>query len=118
MPDKAAIEEVNNFLVDAKVLITAGNYDFIPRPKNNLTSIGINLKIALDIILNLTYKNYYKGPKQDDNPKFVGFIWEFGKDEEKYQIYIKLKIKDTSRGKLLCIMGFHKADFSIVYLYK
>lgn len=114
----AAIKEVNSFLIEAKSLIAADNYDFIPRPKNNLTNLGINIKIALDIILNLTYKNYYNGPKEDDNPKFIGFIWEFGKDEEKYQIYIKLKIKSTSRGKLLCIMGFHKADFPIRFLYK
>lgn len=118
MPVQSTIEEINNFLVEVKALIIAGNYDFIPRPKNNLTNLGINLRIALDIILKLTYKNYSSGPKQDDNPKYIGFVWEFGKDEEKYQIYIKLKIKNTSRGKLLCIMGFHKADFPIRYLYK
>lgn len=113
----SSLEEVNSFLVEVKSLITAGKYDFIPRPKNNLTNLGINLKIALDIILNLTYKNYFNGPEEDDNPRFIGFIWEFGKDEELFQIYIKLKLKDTSRGKLLCIMGFHKADFPIKYLY-
>ncbi|ERI93910.1 putative toxin-antitoxin system, toxin component [Clostridiales bacterium oral taxon 876 str. F0540] len=118
MAVQTSLEEINCFLVEVKSLITEGKYDFIPRPKNNLTNLGINLKIALDIILNLTYKNYFNGPEEDDNPKFIGFIWEFGKDEDQYQIYIKLKLKDTSRGKLLCIMGFHKADFPIRYLYK
>ncbi|MGH4138229.1 hypothetical protein [Clostridium sp.] len=118
MAVKSTIDEINDFLMVVKALVAAGNYDFIPRPKNNLTNLGINLRIALDMLLKITYKNYFNGPEQDDNPKFAGFIWEFGEDEEKYQIYIKLKIKDTSRGKLLCIMGFHKADFSIRYLYK
>jgi len=118
MAVQSTIKEVNNFLAEVKSLITTGSYDFIPRPKNNLTSLGINFKIALDIILNLTYKNYFNGPEQDDNPRFIGFIWEFGTDEESYQIYIKLKIKDTTRGSLLCIMGFHKAGFPIKYLYK
>jgi hypothetical protein len=118
MAVQATKEEVSNFLVEVKSLASAGNYDFIPRPKNNLTNLGINLKIALDIILNLTYKNYFNGPEKDDNPKFIGFIWEFGQDEQNYQIYIKLKIKDTNRGNLLCIMGFHKADSPIRYLYK
>jgi hypothetical protein len=99
------------------LLITQGKVDFIPRPKNNLSTLGINIKIAKEIIINLTYKNYYKGPNDDNNPKFGGFIWEFGNDEETYQIYIKLKIKETSRGKLLSIMGFHKADFPIEYKY-
>ena len=115
---QSTIPEVNNFLEEVKILIKSGNYDFVPRPKNNLTSLGINLKIALDIILKLTYKNYFNGPQQDINPNFMGFIWEFGTDEEMYQIYIKLKIKDTSRGELLCIMGFHKADSPIEYSYK
>ncbi|WP_186430450.1 type II toxin-antitoxin system MqsR family toxin [Clostridium sp. BSD9I1] len=115
---QSTIPEVNNFLEEVKSLVKSGDYDFVPRPKNNLTSLGINLKIALDIILNLTYKNYFNGPEQDNNPNFIGFIWEFGVDEEKYQIYIKLKIKDTSRGELLCIMGFHRADSPIEYSYK
>ena len=113
----ATIEEINEFLIDVKLLITQGKVDFIPRPKNNLSKLGINIKIAKEIIVNLTYKNYYKGPKEDDNPMFGGFIWEFGNNEETYQIYIKVKIKETSRGKLLSIMGFHKADFPIEYRY-
>jgi hypothetical protein len=114
----AAVGEINEFLIESKSLIAAKKVDFIPRPKNNLTNLGISLKIALHIILNLTYQNYFNGPEQDNNTNYAGFIWEFGKDEEKYQVYIKLKIKDTNRGKLLCIMGFHKADFPIKYLYK
>lgn len=113
----ATIDEINAFLIEVKVLVSEGRIDFIPRPKNNLARLGINIRIVKDIINNLTYKNYFNGPEEDDNPKFGGFIWEFGKDEERYQIYIKLKIKETSRGKLLSIMGFHRADFPINYKY-
>lgn len=113
----ATIDEVNAFLIEVKVLVSEGRIDFIPRPKNDLARLGINIRIVKDIINNLTYKNYFNGPEEDNNPKFGGFIWEFGKDEESYQIYIKLKIKETGRGKLLSIMGFHRADFPINYKY-
>jgi len=53
MAVQSTIDEINNFLVEVKALVTVGNYDFIPRPKNNLTNLGINLKIALDIILRI-----------------------------------------------------------------
>lgn len=113
----ATIHEINSYLIEVKILVSQGKIDFIPRPKNNLSELGINIRIAKDIINNLTYKNYSKGPEEDDNPKYGGFIWVFGNDEEKYQIYIKLKIKETSRGKLLSIIGFHKAEFPIEYKY-
>lgn len=113
----ATEEEINNFLVEMKMLVSQGNINFIPRPKNNLSKLGINIRVVKDILIKLTYKNYYRGPKEDYDPKQGGFIWEFGKDEEIYQLYIKLKIKETSRGKLLAIIGFHKAEFPINYKY-
>ncbi len=115
---KATVEEINNYLTEVKNLIAQGRVDFIPRPKNDLSILGLTIPHAVAIIRDLTYKNYYGGPKEDDNPAYLGFVWEFGDDVINYQIYIKLKRKETSRGKLLCIMGFHRADFPITYTYK
>jgi hypothetical protein len=112
------VEDINNYLTEVKNLIAQGRVDFIPRPKNDLSILGLTIPHAVAIIGNLTYRNYYRGPRIDDNPAYAGFVWEFGDDETNYQIYIKLKIKETSRGNLLCIMGFHKADFLITYSYK
>lgn len=118
MAAKATVEEINNYLTEVKNLIAQGKVDFIPRPKNDLSVLGLTIPHAVAIIRNLTYKNYSKGPKEDDNSAYSGFVWEFGDDEINYQIYIKLKIKETSRGNLLCIMGFHRAGFLITYSYK
>jgi len=49
MAVQTSLEEINCFLVEVKSLITAGKYELIPRPENNLTNLEINLKIALDI---------------------------------------------------------------------
>lgn len=113
----SSIEEINLFLMNVKKLIAENKMTFIPRPKNNLSELGINISIVKDIIMNLTYKNYYNGPKEDYSKNHVGFVWEFGKDEDTYQVYIKLKIKETKKGDMLVILSFHKAERPIIYKY-
>lgn len=113
----SSIEEINLFLMNVKKLISEDKMTFIPRPKNNLAELGINIRIVKDIIMNLTYKNYYNGPKEDYDRNHGGFVWEFGKDEDIYQVYIKLKIKETIRGEMLVVLSFHKAEYPITYKY-
>lgn len=77
--------DISAFLEEAKRLISAGKYDFVPRRKNMqaLARHGLTITDAKDEILELVVGDYYKGPKQDfDRP---GVIWEFKKNIDRIQ---------------------------------
>lgn len=109
--------QVNNtaisvFLEDAKRLISSGKYDFVPRRKNMqaLAAHGFTIADAKDEILGLVVSDYYKGPKQDfDRP---GVIWEFKKNIDGIQFYIKIKIVQENGEDVLKCLGFHEDDFA------
>ncbi|MDK2814581.1 hypothetical protein VTU32_10390 [Thermoanaerobacter sp. CM-CNRG TB177] len=58
----AQIEEIKKFLNDVKELIKAGAFVFVPRKKNmdSIKEAGLTVKHVKEIILDLTYKNYYR----------------------------------------------------------
>lgn len=108
----ASRQEINNFLQEVKKIIAKDGFDFIPRDKNMRALAAARLTIldAKYEILDLTAKDYYKGPKKDFDRH--GYIWEFKKLIDGNVFYIKLKIEETSRGKQVKCIGFHRDDFS------
>jgi len=114
--DAATPKEITAFLRDFKRL-AQNEFKFIPRKKNldSLAQLGIRIRQAKDIILQLTYEDYSKGPKEDrDRPR--GNLWEFGTKIGDDDVYIKLS-DDFSRNIAKCL-SFHKAEFEINYPYK
>ena len=100
------------FLEEAKKLVVSGKYDFVPRRKNmqSLARYGLTIADAKEEILGLVISDYYKGPKQDfDRP---GVIWEFKKNIDGIQFYVKIKIVQENEEKLLKCLGFHEDDFA------
>ena len=67
---------------------------------------------AKDEILSLKAKDYYKGPKQDFDVSQPGDIWEFKKQIEGKQFYIKLKIQIQEDETILKCLSFHTDEFS------
>ncbi len=91
-------------------------FSFIEREKNmqTITELGISIAQAVNVILELTYKNYVKGPSLDrDRPGQN--VWEFGCYLDNNELYIKLS-NNFKYGIAKCI-SFHKANFSITYPY-
>ena len=112
MSNQANIADISAFLETAKKLISVGKYDFVPRRKNMqaLARHGFTIEDAKDEILELVVGDYYKGPKQDfDRP---GFIWEFKKDIDGIQFYVKIKIVQENGDSILKCLGFHEDDFA------
>ena len=70
MNNIANISDIAIFLENAKALISAGRYDFVPRRKNmqSLAQHGLTITDAKAELLELVVSDYYKGPKQDFNP--------------------------------------------------
>lgn len=114
MRNQANTTDILIFLEKAKQLITAGKYDFVPRRKNMqaLAKYGMTILDAKGELLDLVVADYYKGPKQDFDQNKPGDIWEFKKNIEGIQFYIKVKIiKENGQEVLKCI-GFHDDDFA------
>ena len=113
MNSQASPVDIRKFLMNAKSLISTGNYDFGPRRKNMqaLAAHGLSIKDAKSEILSLMVSDYYKGPKQDFDPSKPGDIWEFKKSVDGVQFYVKLKIVQVNGQDILRCLGFHEDDF-------
>lgn len=109
-------DEVKQFLLDFKQAATINGVDFVPRKGNmlTLTYLGITKKNLEEIFLGLSVADFCKGPIADrDKP---GELWEFGKDMDGEEVYIKLKVvKELNLAK--CI-SFHIAKHPMRYPFK
>jgi len=116
----AQIEEIKKFLDKAKSLMKSGDFDFVPRKKNmdSIKETGLTIRHVKEIIMDLTCKNYYRGPSVDVGSNRQGFIWEFGYDIEGTDFYIKLKIEQRGEKEYLVCLSFHKSEQPIIYPYK
>lgn len=114
MGNQASTEEITTFLELIKTLISAKKYDFVPRRKNMqaLAQHGLTIADAKEAILGLVVGDYYKGPKQDLDPNRPGEIWEFKKNVDDMQFYVKVKIVQENGEKILKCLGFHEDDFA------
>lgn len=112
--NQASSSDISAFLARAKNLITVGKYVFVPRSKNlqALSEHGLTLADAKSEIIGLVVGDYYKGPKQDFDPKQPGDIWEFKKNVDGGQFYVKLKIQNRNGEDFLKCLSFHEDDFS------
>lgn len=97
-----------------KQQVSAGKYDFVPRRKNMqaLAQHGLTISDAKDEIFSLVVGDYYKGPKQDLDHLKPGDIWEFKKNIDGRQFYIKVKIVHVNGEDIVKCIGFHEDDFA------
>jgi len=108
-------DEVNKFLGNFKKCMTDKGLLLIPRPKNmeTITNLGLTLLDVRKEILKLDHMDYISGPKEDRD--FPGEVWEFGKLIEMEDVYIKLKLKTSS--KPVCL-SFHFFERDVKYPFK
>lgn len=111
--NQASASEVSAFLTKAKNLMAAGKYVFVPRGKNMqaLSDHSLTIADAKSEILGLVVGDYYKGPKQDFDPAQPGDVWEFKKNVDGEQFYVKLKIQNRNGQDVLKCLSFHDDDF-------
>jgi len=108
-----------DFLRDFKELMGAGAYLVKDHLKNlqTLKYLRITTRMRDDIILSIRLEDYSAGPKTDQ--LHSGEYWEFGKEMDGEEIYIKLKIIPFSHGneKALCL-SFHIAERPLNYRFR
>lgn len=77
-----------------------------------LAQYGLTITDAKNEILGLVIEDYYKGPKQDLDPNRPVDIWEFKKNIDGIQFYIKVKIVNENSKDILRCIGLHEDDFA------
>lgn len=114
MGNQANTKDITAFLAKVKTLLSAGKYDFVPRTKNMqaLAQHGLTIMDAKREILELVAGDYYKGPKDDFDSNRPGEIWEFKKNIDGVQFYVKVKIVLENGENILKCLGFHDDDFA------
>lgn len=105
---KASRAEVENFLKDVRCAIDNGNAYFIKRKSTVATfrKVGCTRQDALDVIYNLTYDEYYRGPKEHYDDPNEDYLWEFKTQYEYFYLYIKVQVR-YQKDSGLCIYSFH-----------
>ena len=114
MSNKASTTDITAFLEKMKKLLSAGKYDFVTRRKNMqaLAQHGLTITDAKNEILGLVVGDYYKGPKQDLDLNRPGDVWEFKKNVDGTQFYVKVKVVQEDGEDILKCLGFHEDDFA------
>lgn len=104
---RATKKEVNDFLTDVRAAIDINAWDFLERKntKRVLTSFGLTEQDAIDVIYELTFDDYYMGPKKNEYPDRDD-VWEFKVIFEYRIFYIKLEIEYRNNKDLL-VWSFH-----------
>ena len=110
----ASSSDIVAYLAKVKNLLSAGKYDFVPRRKNMqaLAQHGLTIADTKNEIMSLVTSDYYKGPKSDYDLNRPGDIWEFKKNVDGVQFYMKFKIVQENGTDVLKCLGFHEDDFA------
>ena len=112
-------EEIRRFLLTFKQVVTSGSgVDLVPRRDTlrTLSFLGLTKKNLEEILLGLSVVDYCKGPIEDKDRG--GELWEFGKNMDGYEVYIKLKVVDTASIKISRCISFHISKYPMKYPFK
>ena len=110
---------IRDFLMEFKKIMVKGRgLDIVNRRENidALAKLGLTKKNLKEEIMALSVENYCEGPEPDkDRP---GYVWVFGKQIGRQEIYIKLKIAQVGKEKIAKCLSFHAAKFPLCYPYQ
>jgi len=117
--DELKKAEIRDFLMEFKKIMVAGRgLDIVNRRENidAMAKLGLTKKNLKEEIMTLSVENYCEGPEPDkDRP---GYVWVFGKQIGRQEIYIKLKIAQVGKEKIAKCLSFHAAKFRLCYPYQ
>lgn len=82
-----------------------------------MIALGYNTSDVLDVLLNLTVKNYSQGPLPDEKGR-PHDLWVFGKTIEGSQVYIKFTAFFENGAVTAICVSFHEAEREMDFPYK
>lgn len=112
------IEEIEIFLTEFKQKLKIFDVAYHRSDDNSSAFVDLDIipKHRNDILLKLTFKDYYKGPNPDLYDPYGAPVWEFGKVVNNKEVYIKISL--GSQGKPVICKSFHLPKRKIKYPYK
>lgn len=113
------VEDVRKFLLEFKQVVTSDSgIDLVPRRETleTLRFLGLTKRNLEEVILGLSVADYCNGPEPDRDR--LGEIWEFGKNLDGHEMYIKLKLADASGAKIAKCISFHIAKYPLKFPYR
>lgn len=115
-PNIVSAEEVKLFLQKFGESKLKDGMVLLDRQKNlqALLDLEISVEERATAISDLTYRNYYKGPRPDAVRPGLEF-WEFGVQLKGKEMYVKLSLGQPE-GPVICY-SFHPAERAIKYPY-
>lgn len=116
----ATQDEVEEFLLKARELISTGNALLVTRPKNieALARLAMTTRAAIADVAQLTAQCYCRGPEADrDRPGQD--CWFFGTEVNGTEVYIKLIVQSLAGGReRLAVISYHEAERPLRYALK
>jgi hypothetical protein len=115
-------EQVNAYLQEIKDTIqnpvAEQGWVLVPRPENTgcILQLGFKYPDIRDTLLSLSADDYCEGPSRDRD--IPGELWVFGKVVGTRTIYIKIKLASLGSLKIVRIISFHFAEYSLIYPLK
>ena len=115
----ATRDEVVSFLRLFKGCLMLDRMEVKNKEKNRqgLIDLGITPDQRREVLLGLTPEDYHAGPKPDDTDD-TKEVWEFGRNVEGVEVYIKLRVVPDPRKKGVyhaTVWSFHPAEHPIKY---
>ena len=114
-PDDELNKFVRQFLTELKALIYEKGLIVKDHVKNrdSLLELGLTGKQREEIVLSLSVSDYNSGPIKDEYKP--GYYWVFGKQIDRFEVYIKLKIAEQPGAEHAICLSFHKAEWTLNY---
>ena len=111
-------DEVIKFLLKFKQAASSGGIDLVPRSgmKETLSFLGFTKKNLEEILMGLSVTDYCRGPLPDKGRP--GELWEFGKNFDGYEVYIKLKVVEAGSSDIAKCISFHISTYPLKYPFK
>ena len=111
-------DEVLRFLLRFKQIVSANGIDLVPRSGLNetLSFLGFTKKNLEEILMGLSVTDFCRGPLPDNSRP--GELWEFGKNFDGYEVYIKLKVVEAGSASIAKCISFHISTHPLKYRFK
>ena len=110
--------QIEQFLSEFKNLARTNGVRFWQRPENQSMMNMLELTesvVTHDILLNLTAKDYYEGPKHEEGHSDA---WSFGQKIDSQNVYIKLTITEKKKRKRAECISFHEPTQPLSYPHR
>ncbi len=105
---KSTQKTVEGMLADMRHALNEKKFTLVNRDKNQITMarLGLLTKDVINEMMELTYKDYIKGPEVDEDFPNSDRLWFFKTEVFGHMIYIKFKIEYQKDGSIKCL-SFH-----------